>query len=175
MVAFAEVAAKTGNTRVVRADAAFGSTGTSWAVLSQVVRQVVPWLAAGAPGMLGAAVPFELALGHRGRSGDGAHGGGHAGWRRGWGVGRRCTRCGCARGLEEDEPGAEPVTLREVGLVLRRMLAETATSGPVVVLVDAMESADRQSRMVLAELCRRPPVGAGAGGAGRARRRPAGP
>ncbi len=156
MGAFAQQVGRTTGARIVRADAAFGAAGASWALLSQIVRQVVPWLGVVKGGVAGIAVPFDLALvtavdRASAPVGPGTHAASRVGRRAALRALRVCT------GLEQDETGAEPVTLREVGLVLRRMLAEVAVSGPVVVLADAMESADRQSRAVLTELCRKPP------------------
>jgi hypothetical protein len=62
-------------------------------------------------------------------------------------------------GLEPEEPGAEAATTRELGLVLRPMVKDVSRDRPLVLLCDALEHADAQSRTVLAELVRKPPRG----------------
>ena len=46
---------------------------------------------------------------------------------------------------------------RELALVLRPMLSETAADGPIVLLLDGLELADPPSRALVADLARRPP------------------
>ncbi|MFO0606541.1 MAG: protein kinase [Polyangiales bacterium] len=62
-------------------------------------------------------------------------------------------------GLAADEPGAEATTTRELGLVLRPLLADVARERPVLLLLDALEQADAPSRTVVSELLRRTPAG----------------
>jgi serine/threonine protein kinase/tetratricopeptide (TPR) repeat protein len=64
-----------------------------------------------------------------------------------------------ALGIEADEPGAEATITRELGMVLRPMIADAARERPVVLLFDALELADAPSRAVLSELLRKPPQG----------------
>lgn len=62
-------------------------------------------------------------------------------------------------GMELEEVGAEAATTRELGLVLRPMLADAARERPIVLLLDALEQADAPSRAVVSELLRKPPAG----------------
>ncbi len=62
-------------------------------------------------------------------------------------------------GMELEEVGAEASTTRELGLVLRPMLADAARERPLVLIFDALEQADAPSRAVVSELLRKPPAG----------------
>jgi eukaryotic-like serine/threonine-protein kinase len=60
-------------------------------------------------------------------------------------------------GFESEEPSAEAVTTRELGVILRHVLADIAREKPVTLLLDALEQADPQSRAVVSELVRKSP------------------
>jgi serine/threonine protein kinase/predicted ATPase len=62
-------------------------------------------------------------------------------------------------GLEAEEPGLEAATTRELGLLLRPVLADIARERPVLLLFDALEQADAPSRAVVSELLRHTPSG----------------
>lgn len=59
-----------------------------------------------------------------------------------------------------DEETDAAVTTREIAQLLRPMLSEIARERPLLLLVDALDMADGQSRALLGDLMRRPPASA---------------
>lgn len=62
-----------------------------------------------------------------------------------------------AMGLDHDEAGNETATVREITLVLRRLLAARAVPNSLAVILDGVDQADRDSRAVLMDLVHKPP------------------
>ncbi|MBI5517204.1 MAG: protein kinase [Deltaproteobacteria bacterium] len=125
----------------LRVDSAFGTHAAPYALVGALLRALV-----GAPDALGGVLERVLEL-----ASERTHTSVLS--RR---VALRAMRLSV--GLEREEPGAEASTLRELGVILRRLITAQASEKPVVCVIDAIEQADRQSRALLCDLARRPPV-----------------
>ncbi len=178
--AFAAAVATTqgilGESKVIRVDGTISAHGVRYGFAGQLVRHLLALrhAAKGAPTAVPGAPTTERPKGppplpRRRGSGEVAvptdslpqlldqvserYGQGPAGRRAALRVLRVCL------GMELEEVGAEAATTRELGLVLRPMLADAARERPIVLLLDALEQADAPSRAVVSELLRKPPAG----------------
>ena len=137
-------------TRVLRVEASLGTNRVPFAFIEQLLQQLLVLQRSGAP-----LLPSDLAdRDELGRALDRAVQRGGAGT-----LGRRAAvrALRSCLGLEPHDESAEVAITRELALVLRPMLSETAADGPMVLLLDGLELADPPSRALVADLARRPP------------------
>ncbi|MEZ4392664.1 MAG: protein kinase [Polyangiales bacterium] len=152
--------------RCVRVDATLASQGTKYGLIAQLVRQVVAMRGDGAP-----RVPAEVSTYLFDRTPPPDPGSEEPSSDRVEEAVRQWVSGGAAQaaalralsvcfGALEEPLGEEAATNRELALLLRPMLAEVARDRPLLVLADALDMADAQSRALLADLMRRPPAAA---------------
>lgn len=158
---------RAGGARCVRVDANLGTQSVAYGLIAQLVRQLIamraegetltvppevsPYLFERTPPPVPALSPErDDLLEHAVQSWSG----GVAGRRAALRALRVCL------GMEADAEGAESSTTRELAIVLRPMLAEAARDRALIVLADALDMADAQSRALFADLLRRPPASA---------------
>lgn len=137
-------------TRVLRVEASLGTSRVPFALIAQLLQQVLVLQRSDAP-----LLPSDLADREvLGRALDRAvlrWGAGTLGRRAAVRALRSCL------GLDPHDESAEAAITRELALVVRPMLSETASDGPLVLLLDGLEMADAPSRALVADLARRPP------------------
>jgi len=137
-------------TRVLRVEASLGTSRVPFALIAQLLQQVLVLQRGDEP-----LLPSDLADREvLGRSLDRAV--------QRWGPGTLGRRAAVRAlrtclGLDPHDEAAEAAITRELALVLRPMLSEAATDGPMVLLLDGLELADAPSRALVADLARRPP------------------
>jgi tetratricopeptide (TPR) repeat protein len=137
-------------TRVLRVEASLGTSRVPFALIAQLLQQVLVLQRTDEP-----LLPSDLADREvLGRALDRAV---HR-----WGTGTLGRRAAvralrACLALDAHDESAESAITRELALVLRPMLSETAHDGPLVLLLDGLELADGPSRALVADLARRPP------------------
>jgi serine/threonine protein kinase/tetratricopeptide (TPR) repeat protein len=137
-------------TRVLRVEASLGTSRVPFALIAQLLQQVLVLQRSDDPLLPSDLVDREVL----GRALDRAV---HR-----WGAGTLGRRAAVRAlrsclGLDAHDESAESAITRELALVLRPMLSETAQDGPLVLLLDGLELADGPSRALVADLARRPP------------------
>jgi serine/threonine protein kinase/tetratricopeptide (TPR) repeat protein len=149
--AFAEgLLAGAAPTRVLRVEASLGTSRVPFALIAQLLHQVLVLQRDAEPLLPSDLVDREVL----GRALDRAV--------QRWGAGTLGRRAAVRAlrsclGLDPHDESAEAAITRELALVLRPMLSETAHDGPLVLLLDGLELADAPSRALVADLARRPP------------------